>query len=78
MAEVSPNEKSADAQEIAWPAAVCGAIEKAEDVDYYRFRVEAGVALVFHVRCARLQDRIHDLQAHADPIVTLRTASGAT
>jgi hypothetical protein len=55
---------------------VCGAIEKGEDVDYYKFKVEAGTALTFHVRCQRLENRIHDLQEHADPILTLRNASG--
>jgi hypothetical protein len=78
VSEQSPNETPAQAQEIAWPAAICGAIEKAEDVDYYKLRVAADSSLAIHVRCARLQDRIHDLQTHADPIITLRTATGAT
>ena len=30
----------------------------------------------FEVLCARLQDKIHDLQKHADPILTLLDASG--
>jgi hypothetical protein len=64
------------AQAISLPAAVCGTLEKAEDVDFYRFSVEADVSLVFRVRCARLQDRIHDLQTHADPLLTLRRADG--
>lgn len=77
IAESQANETPAQAQGFAWPAAVCGAIDRAEDVDFYRFRAAAGDALVFQVRCARLQDRIHDLQTHADPILTLRTATGA-
>lgn len=76
--ESSANDTVAAAQAIALPAAVCGAIEKNEDVDFYRFTAEAGTSLAFVVRCARLQDRIHDLQTHADPLITLRTASGAT
>jgi hypothetical protein len=70
------NDTMAGAQPIPQPAAVCGAFEKPEDVDFYRFHVKAGTALTFHVWCQRLQDRIHDLQEHADPILTLRNASG--
>lgn len=66
------------AEAIPIPATVCGAIERAEDVDYFRFHAEAGESLCFHVRCMRLQDRIHDLQQHADPLITLRAANGAT
>jgi hypothetical protein len=78
IAVSATNDTPAKAQPITLPAAVCGAIEKNEDVDYYQFHAEAGQSLVFRVRCARLEDRIHDLQTHADPILTLRTASGAT
>jgi len=78
VSESGANDTPAQALSIALPAAVCGAIEKNEDVDYFKFHAEAGESLVFHVRCARLEDRIHDLQTHADPILTLRTAAGAT
>jgi hypothetical protein len=70
------NDSMKTAQLIPLPAAVCGAIEKAEDVDYYKFHVKAGTALTFHVWCQRLENRIHDLQEHADPILTLRNAVG--
>ncbi len=76
--ESGNNDTPPQAQQIALPAAICGAIEKAEDVDYFRFQAEAGTSAAFLARCARLQDRIHDLQTHADPIITLRTAAGAT
>lgn len=76
LAESAANDKPEGAQTIALPAAVCGAIEKNEDVDFYKFHVETGEALTFAMRCARLEDRIHDLQAHADPIMTLRNAAG--
>ena len=78
VVETGNNDTPAAAQQISLPAAVCGAIEKNEDVDFFRFHAEAGTALAFQVRCARLEDRIHDLQTHADPILTLRTATGAT
>jgi hypothetical protein len=38
--------------------------------------VEAGKALTFHVRSQRLENKIHDLQEHADPILTLRNSAG--
>ncbi len=76
--EAASNNTAAEAQTIYLPAAVCGTIEKAEDVDYFKFHVEAGTELVFAARCARLEDRIHDLQTHADPIVTLRSLDGVT
>jgi hypothetical protein len=58
------------------PAALCGAIEAAEDVDYFRFPVKAGQSLTFHVRSARVEDKIHDLQAHIDPIIALKNSAG--
>ena len=64
--------------EVPVPATICGAFEKGEDIDYYKFKAEAGMAISFHVRCMRLQDRIHDLQNHADPMITLRNTSGTT
>ena len=78
MAEAAKNDTPADAQHVSLPAVLCGAIEKNEDIDYFRFHAEAGQSLVFHVRSARLQDRIHDLQSHSDTILTLKTAAGAT
>jgi hypothetical protein len=76
VVEAANNDTAATAQPITLPAAVCGAIEKPEDVDFYKFHVKAGAALTFHVLCQRLQNRIHDLQEHADPILAVRNASG--
>lgn len=73
-----PNDQRDHAQEISLPATICGTIERAEDVDWYKFKVEAGTALSFVVQSARLQNKIHDLQEHSDPIITLRNASGTT
>ncbi len=75
--EAANNDTLQAAQSIALPATVCGAIEKREDVDFYKFKVAAGAALTFHVRCQRLENRIHDLQEHADPIITLRNSVGS-
>ncbi len=78
VAEQAKNDSIAEAQAITLPATVCGCFEKAEDLDFFKFNVEAGQSLVFHVRSQRLQDRIHDLQAHSDPILTIRNAQGST
>ncbi|HEX5272940.1 MAG TPA: hypothetical protein VFW33_20725, partial [Gemmataceae bacterium] len=40
--EVEPNNSPTAAQEVALPASIHGAIAKAGDVDYYRFRAKAG------------------------------------
>ncbi len=78
VVEQAKNDTLAEAQSITLPATVCGCIEKAEDLDYFKFKIEAPTSLVFHVRSQRLQDRIHDLQAHSDPILTIRNAQGST
>jgi len=74
--EADNNDKVEQAQMITLPATLCGTIEKAEDVDWFRFHLDAPASLVFHVRSSRLQDRIHDLQLHSDPLLTLRAADG--
>lgn len=76
--EQSKNDTAETAQDIPLPTTVCGVIEKAEDVDFYKFQVEAGTSLNFHVRSMRLQDKIHDLQQHVDPLIALRNSSGTT
>jgi hypothetical protein len=74
--EVEPNDTLQTAQPITLPATVCGTIGRLEDVDCYKFKVAAGTALTFHVQCQRLQNKIHDLQEHTDPILTLRNSQG--
>jgi hypothetical protein len=76
--ETSKNNTRDAATELPIPATACGVIEANEDVDYFKFNVEAGTELNFHVRCSRLQDRVHDMQRHADPMITLRNAMGGT
>jgi len=78
VAEAAANDVAAMAQPVTIPAALCGIIEKAEDLDFYKFRVEAGQTLVFHVYSQRLQNRIHDMQARVDPLITVRTLTGGT
>ena len=74
MIEDPKNDTAATAQEIKVPATVCGVVEKLEDVDFYRFSVDQPTTLTFHCRGMRLQDKIHDLQTHVDPIITIRSA----
>ncbi|MBI1916917.1 MAG: PPC domain-containing protein [Planctomycetes bacterium] len=74
--ESGANNTPEKANVVKAPCVVCGRIEIAEDVDYFKFHAEAGQTFNFEVHCARLQDRIHDLQKHADPMLTLYDASG--
>lgn len=76
--EQDKNNTREEAQLVTLPATLCGAIEKNEDVDYFKFQAEAGQTFCFHVRSQRLQDKIHDLQTHSDPLISLRNASGST
>ena len=76
--ETKKNDQLVEAQTVTLPATICGCIEKNEDLDFFKFQAEAGQAFSFHVRAMRLQDKIHNLQAHADPILTLRNPQGAT
>jgi len=78
VVEAGKNDDLGQAQAVTLPAVLCGCIEKAEDLDFFKFKVEAGTKLHFHMRCARLQDRIHDLQNHCDPMITIRNAMGST
>src|SRR5262245_25051986 len=61
---------------IPVPSVVCGRIRALEAVDYYSFSAKAGQTLTLEVICARIQDKIHDLQKHADPLIAVYDASG--
>ena len=76
VVESGVNNTPGQANPISVPCVVCGRIEAAEDVDFFKFHVEAGQRLTFEVFCARLEDKIHDLQRHADPLLTLFDAHG--
>lgn len=76
IVEAKDNDVREKAQHITLPAVLAGALEKREDFDFYKFQVEAGSAWTFHVRAQRLEDKIHDLQTHVDPILFLRDAAG--
>lgn len=74
--ETGNNNTPATAQKIALPCVVSGKIEVAEDVDCFRFSAKAGETITCEVFCARIEDKIHDLQKHADPMVTLLDKDG--
>lgn len=78
VAEAAENNTLDKAESVPFPATFCGTIEKAEDVDCVKFKLDAPATVVFHVWAQRLENRIHDLQVHVDPIITLRTAAGNT
>jgi hypothetical protein len=74
--EKAPNNTIATATPIPVPGVVSARIEAAEDVDFWKFHAEAGQTFYFEVFCARIQDKIHDLQKHADPMLTLYDGAG--
>jgi hypothetical protein len=74
--ESGNNNTPQQANQVPVPGVVHGRIELAEDVDYFRFRAEQGQTFTFEVLCARIQDKIHDLQKHADPMLTLYDTEG--
>jgi hypothetical protein len=74
--EAGDNNTRGKANPLVLPGVVSGRIEAAEDVDWFKFHAEAGQTVTFEVYCARLQDKIHDLQKHADPLLALFDADG--
>ncbi len=76
VVEVEPNNDVEHAQAVPLPCVMNGRIQAAEDVDTYKFKAEAGQEVTFAVQCARLEDKIHDLAPHADPMLTLRDMTG--
>jgi len=69
--ESSANNTIAQAQSIKLPCVLAGKLEVVEDVDYFKFEAKAGEIVTFEMYCARIQDKIHDLQKHAKPMLTL-------
>jgi hypothetical protein len=76
VVESGPNNTPAQATPVTLPCVVCGRIEVAEDVDCFKFPARAGQTLTFEVFGARLEDKIHDLQKHLDPLIALLDADG--
>ncbi len=78
VVENPDNDTAEKGQAATLPATLCGAIEKGEDVDFWRVRIDAAGPWVFHMVSQRLQNRLHDMQSRVDPLLTLRSSGGAT
>lgn len=78
ISEKDPNDTREQAMPVTLPGVLCGTIEKSEDVDLFKFTVNEPSNWTFHVEAMRLEDKIHDLQTHVDPIITIRSANGST
>jgi len=78
VAEIPENDTAEKAQSVPLPATICGTIEKGEDLDFYKIRVDQPGAWTFHMISQRLQNRLHDMQTRVDPMITLRSLAGAT
>ncbi len=72
IVEDPKNDTQETAQAVTVPSTLCGCVEKAEDVDFYRSVIEQPTSLTFHCLAMRLEDRIHDLQTHVDPLIAIR------
>ena len=70
------NDRPATAQKLTLPIVVSGRIGKLEDVDWYAFEAEKGQRVTFEVWGNRLENKIHDLQTHLDPILSLHDQTG--
>lgn len=78
VVEQADNDVADKAQQVSLPATICGGIEKGEDVDFYRLRIDAPGTVVLHMTSQRLQNRLHDMQSRVDPVIALKDARGAT
>jgi hypothetical protein len=76
IVETEPNNEPEAAQKITLPVTINGRLQASEDTDRFRFTARAGEEVTFSVLAMRLQDRIHDLQEHVDPLLVLRDATG--
>ena len=69
VAEKEMNDSALDAQEISLPASIGGAIGKAGDSDYFKFKAEKNQTLVFQVLAAAFGSRL-------DSVLTLLDDKG--
>jgi hypothetical protein len=75
-ADDAANDRPASAQKLSLPTVVSARIGKVEDVDWYRFDLAKGERVAFEVWGNRLENKIHDLQTHIDPILSLHDSTG--
>ncbi len=74
--ETPNNNLVPQAQAIKLPCVLAGKLEVVEDLDWFKFDAKAGDIVTCEMFCARIQDKIHDLQKHAKPMLTLYDAEG--
>ncbi|MBI3823107.1 MAG: pre-peptidase C-terminal domain-containing protein, partial [Planctomycetes bacterium] len=74
--ESAANNTVAQAQAVKLPCVLAGKLEVVEDLDYFKFDAKEGEIVTFEMFCARIQDKIHDLQKHAKPMLTLFDSDG--
>jgi hypothetical protein len=70
------NNRPTSAPKLALPSVVSGRIARAEDVDWFAFDLAKGQRVGFEVWGNRLENKIHDLQTHLDPILSLHDSAG--
>ena len=71
-----PNNDLQHAQLLKVPGDLDGIFRDSVQVHHYRFHADTGQQFTFTIVCARAEDKIHDLQQHADPVITLCDAKG--
>ncbi len=74
--ETPANNAVAQAQAVKLPCVLAGKLESPEDLDYFKFEAKEGETVTFEMFCARIQDKIHDLQKHAKPMLILIDSDG--
>jgi Bacterial pre-peptidase C-terminal domain len=70
------NDRPASAQMVTLPCVASGRIARAEDVDWYAFELAKGQRVGFEIWGNRIENKIHDLQTHLDPILSLHNSAG--
>jgi len=70
------NDRPETAQKLTLPTVVSARIGKVEDVDWYAFDAVKGHRVAFEVWGNRLENKIHDLQTHLDPILSVHDKTG--
>jgi len=75
-ADDQANDRLLTAQKLTFPSVISGRISKVEDVDWYAFEAASGQIVAFEVWGNRLENKIHDLQTHFDPLLSLHDAQG--
>lgn len=75
-ADDKADDSAKGAQALTLPCVVSGTIGKTEDVDWYSVSAKKAQRITFSVWANRLENKIHDLQLHFDPILVLHDQTG--